>query len=156
MKRIILYTFLSIFILSYSSAQTPKPDKVWDLLLKDVKIRYLYSLTYDTYLPRPKFGKDLKLLDGKEISIKGFFLPVDVTGSVFVLSYNPMISCFFCTGSGIETIIEINPKEEQIKQFKKLATDNYIQLKGKLRLNAKDYEHLVYVLDNVELVKIIK
>jgi hypothetical protein len=156
MKRIILYTFLSIFILSYSLAQTPKPDKVWNLLLKDVKIRYLYSLTYDTYLPRPKFGKDLKLLDEKEISIKGFFLPVDVTGSVFVLSYNPMISCFFCTGSGIETIIEINPKEEQIKQFKKLATDNYIQVKGKLRLNAKDYEHLVYVLDNVELVKIIK
>ncbi|WP_430813468.1 hypothetical protein [Carboxylicivirga sp. RSCT41] len=156
MRKLIVFIFLTLLIPINSPAQTPGSDTVWNLLLKDVNIRYMYSITYNTYLPKPKFGKDLKELDGKEISIKGFFLPVDVTGSVFVISYNPMESCFFCTGSGIETIIEVNPKEEQIKRFKNLETDNYIQIKGKLRLNAKDYEHLVYVLDNVELEKIIK
>ncbi|MCG8581155.1 MAG: hypothetical protein MI866_14640 [Bacteroidales bacterium] len=156
MKKTVAIIILAITIQASALAQTSKNDNTWNLLLNDVSIRYMYSITYNTYLPKPKFGKDLKVLDGKEISIKGFFLPVDVTGSVFVISYNPMESCFFCTGSGIETIIEVIPKDDQVKQFKNLETDNYIQIKGKLRLNAKDYEHLVYVLENVELEKIIK
>lgn len=156
MKRIVTITFLILTTISLSEAQTTSPDKTWDLLLNDVKIRYAYALNFDTYLPRPKFGNNLKKLEGQEVTIKGFFLPVDVTGSVFVVSYNPMKTCFFCTGSGIETIVEINPKADQLSKFKKLKTDNYIELKGKLRLNAKDYQHLVYVLNEAELVKIIK
>jgi hypothetical protein len=156
MRKIVVFILFIFLVQIHAAAQNSEKDKAWDLLLKDVKIRYLYSLTYDTYLPKPKFGQDLKMLDGQEITIKGFFLPVDVTGTVFVISYNPMVSCFFCTGSGIETIIEINPTEEEVERFKKLKTDNYIQVKGRLRLNAKDYTHLVYVLDNVELEQIIK
>lgn len=156
MKKTIALLLLTIVVQINLSAQTSKTNDAWDLLLNDVKVRFLYSITYNTYLPRPKFGKELKQLNGAEITVKGFFLPVDVTGSVFVLSYNPMNTCFFCTGSGIETIIELNPKDDHIKKFKNLKTDNYIQVEGTLKLNAKDYEHLVYVLDNVELVKVIK
>jgi len=156
MKRRLVLIILTLLALSGSNAQNQSSDDAWDLLLNDVKIRYVYALNYDTYLPRPKFGKELKQWDSKEITIKGFFLPVDVTGSVFVISYNPMKSCFFCDGSGIETILEINPKEAQITKFKNLKTDNYIEVKGQLHLNAKNYEHLVYVLNDVELIRVIK
>ncbi len=156
MKRIFVFILFAFTINSLSEAKRVGSDKAWDLLLNDVKIKYVYAINFDTYLPRPKFGKDLKELDGQQVTIKGFFLPVDVTGSVFVVSYNPMKTCFFCTGSGIETIIEISPKADQQHKFKKLKTDNYIELNGVLQLNAKDYQHLVYVLNEAELVKVIK
>lgn len=137
-------------------AQDGPIENVWGTLMADVKIRYVYALKYGAYLPKPKFGNELKQLDEKEIIVKGFFLPVDVTGNVYVISYNPMNMCFFCTGSGIETIIEINVNDEYIAKFKRLKADNYIKVKGVLKLNGDDYEHLVYILNDVELIEIIK
>jgi hypothetical protein len=138
------------------SGQIGTKDNVWEVLLNEVKIKYVYAVNYGTYLPKPKFRKELKQLDGKEIILKGFFLPVDVTGSVFVLSYNPMNMCFFCTGSGIETILEMNVKADQVNKFKRLKTDDYIKVKGVLKLNGNDFKHLVYILNNVELIEIIE
>lgn len=39
---------------------------------------------------------------------------------------------------------------------KKLKTDDYIAIKGKLRLNNTDEEHLIYIVDDVEFIKRIK
>lgn len=149
---------LSVFIISVFSlsAQNLSNDKAWDLLLNDVKIKYFYSLNYDALLPKPKFGEELKKLNGQSIIVRGFFLPVDITGNVFVLSYNPMNMCFFCTGDGLQTIIELNVLPEHLQRFKRLKTDNYFEVKGKLKLNADNFEHLIYILDDVEFVKLIK
>jgi hypothetical protein len=146
-------SLISVFSLN---AQNISNDKVWDLLLNDVKIKYFYSLKYDALLPKPKFGEELKKLNGQSVTLRGFFLPVDITGNVFVLSYNPMNMCFFCTGDGLQTIIELNVMPEHLQRFKRLKTDNYFEVKGKLKLNADNYEHLIYILDNVEFVKLIK
>lgn len=149
---------ISVFVvIAFSiNAQNLSKDKVWDLLLNDVKIKYYYSLTYDALLPKPKFGGELKKLDGQTITIQGFFLPIDITGDMFVFSYNPMNMCFFCTGDGLQTIIELNVLPEHLPRFKRLITDDYFEVKGKLRLNAADYEHLIYILDDVEFIKLIK
>lgn len=153
-KLLLLYfVVLTTFSLN---AQNLTNDKVWNLLISDVKIKYYYSLEYDVFLPKPKFGKKLKELEGQSITIQGFFLPVDITGNIFVLSYNPMSMCFFCTGDGLQTIIELNVLPEHLKQFKRLKTDSYFEIEGKLRLNANNYEHLIYILDEVKFVKLIK
>ena len=151
-------TILLVLFLTISSlkAQNLTNEKVWNLLLNDVKIKYFYSLKYDALLPKPKFGEELKKLNGQSITIRGFFLPVDITGNVFVLSYNPMNMCFFCTGDGLQTIIELNPLPEHLQRLKRLKTDNYFEIKGKLKLNADNYEHLIYIMDEVEFVKLIK
>lgn len=156
-KNIFKAVGIGLFIIHLNaSAQESKPKNIWDLLLNDVKIKYVYFTNYDTYLPKPKFGNQLKELDGQEITVKGFFLPVDVTGDVFVVSYNPTNMCFFCSASGIETILEINVREDQMSRFKRLKADNYIMVKGTLQLNNKNYEHLIYVLNDVELLQTIK
>ena len=152
--KLLLFCFvISTFSLK---AQSLTNDKVWDLLLDDVKIRYYYSFKYDALLPRPKFGKELKKMDGQTISVKGFFLPVDITGNIYVLSYNPMNTCFFCTGDGLQTIIELNVSPDHLKRFKRLKTDNYFEIEGKLKLNANNSEHLIYIMDEVKFVKLIK
>lgn len=152
---LLIFCFALLSICSLS-AQKLSNDKVWDLLLNDVKFRYIYSIKYDALLPRPKFSKELKKIDGQSITVKGFFLPVDVTGNVFVLSYNPMNMCFFCTGEGLQTIIELNVLPEHLKRFNRLKTDNYFEVRGTLRLNTNLSEHLLYILDDVEFVKLIK
>ena len=155
--RIKLLVIYIIILTTFSlNARNQSKENVWNLLLKDVKIGYIYSLKYDALLPKPKFGKELKKLDGQTITIKGFFLPLDLTGDLFVISYNPMSTCFFCTGAGLQTIIELNVLPEHLKKFKRLRTDNYFQVKGKLRLNTDTSEHLIYILDEVEFVQLIK
>jgi hypothetical protein len=67
-----------------------------------------------------------------------------------------MNMCFFCTGDGLQTIVELNVLPEHLQRFKRLKTDSYFEVKGKLKLNADNYEHLIYILDDVEFVKLIK
>ncbi len=156
MRKLVLFLYLSLQFSLQLSAQSPGENNIWDNLFGDVKMKYVYSSYYETYLPKPRFGSSLEALEGKEITLKGFFLPVDVTGDVFVVSYNPMNMCFFCTGSGIESIIEVNVRDEQLRHFGKLKADNYIKVKGILHLNVDDFEHLIYILNKAELVEVIK
>ncbi|MCA1744434.1 MAG: hypothetical protein LC643_01730 [Bacteroidales bacterium] len=147
---------LLIYACQAIAAQSMSSDKAWDLLLNDVKIRYFYSFTYDALLPKPRFGSELKKLDGQIITIKGFYLPVDVTGNVMVLSYHPMNMCFFCTGEGLQTIVELIPAVGEVSRLNRLKTDDYFKVKGRLRLNSDSFEHLFYILDEVVLVKVVK
>ena len=142
------------WVLSFNSiGQTLNNDTVWDLFLNDVKVKYRFSLKYQAMLPKAKFGDKLEAANGKEVTINGFYLPGDMTGYIFVLSHNPSTMCFFCSGAGIETIVEMNIKEDEMDKFMKLKTDDYIAIKGKLRLNNTDEEHLIYIVDDVKFVK---
>jgi len=138
------------------AAQKASSDTIWDVLLNDIKIKHYYSTKYNGLMPRPKFGREVKALNGQTITVRGFFLPIDVTNDMFVLSYNPMNMCFFCTGDGYQTILELNVLPKYLARFKKLKTDNYFEVRGKLRLNQNNYEHLFYILDDVEFIELIK
>ncbi len=155
MKRTRLLILLVLLAQQLWSQSITKID-LWNLLLNDVKIRYTYSFKYDGLITKPTFGSALQALNGKQISLQGFFLPVDLTDSIFVLSYNPMSMCFFCTGSGIQTIVELFPAEGQEERLKRLKTDNFFEVKGKLKLNSNDYTQLIYILENAEFVRLIK
>ena len=133
-----------------------RKENLWDFLMYDVKVRYGYAINYNSYFPRPRFGKDLKTLDGEIVTLKGLFLPVDVTVYAFVLSYYPMNMCFFCGDAGIETVVEIIPKQDQGRRFQRLRTDNYITVKGKLMLNERNYNHLIYIIKDAELIEVVK
>ncbi len=131
-------------------------DETWDLLLGDVKTRYSYSIKFDTFFPKPKFGKDLKEMDGQTITLRGYFLPTNLTGMAFILSYAPSSMCYFCAGAGIESVVEINPTEDDLFRFERLRIDDYFEVTGTLKLNFKDIEHLYYIIDDAEFVKIVR
>lgn len=154
--RKIKFIFALLFFVQITNAQNKETSTTWDTLLNDVKVRYIYSVKYDALISKPKFGAQLQALNGQSITLRGFFMPIDMTGDLFVLSYNPSNMCFFCNGAGIESIVELNPAEDETKHFTKLKTDNYFEVEGTLRLNADDYDHLIYILDDVEFVELIK
>ncbi len=153
----------TIFILLSLLAFSQPPDleshynnQTWDLMLQDVRMRYKFSVSYNSFVEVPRFGDSVKKLDGQEILLRGFFLPADVTGDEFVLSYVPMQQCFFCSGSGIESVVEIQTLVSHRIRFRRLSTDDYIEVRGKLKLNTNDMDHLIYILEDAELLEIIK
>ena len=99
-KILIFLFFLSCFSISAQRNVT------WQDLSK-VKFESKYFKSYGGYFLYPHFSTSVKELDGKRITIAGYFLNIDPQGKLFILSYGPMSSCFFCGVGGPETAIEL-------------------------------------------------
>ena len=155
-----VFKIILLFGILISSPNQESDDRYenmgWEVLLNEVKTRYKYDTNYNAFVPIPRFGKKVKDMDGTEITLKGFFLPADVSGNVIVLSYMPMAMCFFCSGSGIESVVEIHSSPQQKSRFRRLRTDDYIEIKGRLKLNPDNLDHLIYILEDAELIKVYR
>ncbi len=148
------FLFASIMLLSHTQDTDDRYENMgWEVLMNDVRTRYRYDSSYNAFVPIPRFGREVRALEGTEITLKGFFLPADVSGNVIVLSFMPMAMCFFCSGAGIESVVEIHSTTQHQSRFRRLRTDDFIEIRGKLQLNADDLEHLIYILKDAELVK---
>ncbi len=150
MKTIIL--FVSLFTPSHFI--TAQQAITWQQLSK-VGWYPAYVPSLNGFYDLPRFSKEIKALDGKLISIKGFYVPVDATGKIFALSATLSNMCFFCGGAGYESVMEIIIKEGETN-FKKIKTDKYIEIKRTLKLNKSNQNHLMYILNAAELVSTIK
>lgn len=142
-----------LWSISHAKAQFPSDDGLWDLLLDDVTIRYRYSFKHEGFLPKPKFGDNLLKMSGQEVTITGFFLPANITGSSFVVSYYPMAMCFFCSGAGIESVVVMYAADGEERRFAKLRTDDFIEVKGRLELNDDVDKNLFYILREAKYVR---
>ena len=100
-------------------------------------------------IDKPVFSEPIKALEGKEITIKGYVIPIEGYKShkEFVFSQFPYNMCFFCGGAGPETVMEVLALEPV-----KYTTDPIV-LKGKLKLNSEDINRLMYKIVDVRLVK---
>jgi hypothetical protein len=89
-------------------------------------------------------------LEGKEITIEGFYVPfAPEDGNYIIISKYPMSQCFFCGGGGPESIAEVNFKGA----VPRLQVDDIITVRGKLKLNSEDIEHVNFILTDAVLVK---
>ena len=55
-----------------------------------------------------------------------------------------------------ETIVELKPQPEHVWRLKRLKTDDFFEVKGNLKLNENDYDHLIYILEDAEFVRQVK
>lgn len=150
MKKVI---FILILIACFCSIKAQKPI-VWQSL-NDVTWKRSYVKDLGGYYDVARFGASIEALNNKAISIKGFYVPIDMDGKIFALSKSPSSMCFFCGTGGIETVMEIFVKKGH-KNLKRVKTDKFIEIRGILRLNRNDPYHLMYMLYDAELVRIIK
>lgn len=124
-----------------------KPDS-WTIFAK-TKFEPKYYETLGEYLFYPSFPDDLKALVGKEISIQGFYVPfAPEDGTYIIISKYPMSQCFFCGGGGPESVAEVN----FAKSPPKFQVDDLITVKGILKLNADDVDHVNFILENAVVV----
>ena len=57
--------------------------------------------------------------------------------------------CFFCGGAGPETVLEAESKDRKTIKY----TSKEITIKGKLKLNKDDINHLNFILKEAVFVK---
>lgn len=142
MKLLFSCLFFSIAIEAFS--QFTNSGKNWDTMA-NVK----YEKSQDEYgeIYVPKFSEDIKRMSGKRISLKGFIIPFEgmFEPKHIIISSLPVASCFFCGGSGPETVAEVYLKEE-IKYTTKPVT-----VTGILELNDTNYDQLMYILRDAQL-----
>ena len=143
-KIILATTFFLFFIVNIFSQNII----TWELL-KNVEFDEIWSEEFQAYYMVPKFSESVKELDGKEVQIRGFIIPVDIVQDYYVLSANPYSSCFFCGQAGPESVMEI----QMIKKYEGLRMDQVITYKGTLKLNVDDIYQLNYILEDAEIIE---
>lgn len=146
MKKIILIVSM---IFTISAGQAQDAGGLWKTLA-DVTYKTKFDKMLGIDVNLPVFGKQVKVLDGKEITVKGYIIPMEgyKGQEYFVLSQFPYNMCFFCGGAGPETVMEVYAKSP-IKYTTKMVT-----LKGKLLLNDDDANKLMYMLTEAVLVPV--
>jgi len=135
------YIYFTLFFLGLSGHLPAQKSLVWQVL----------SLT--TYQTHPESGELIpnfpavlvRQYEGQEVSISGYLIPIDVAEKRYALSQNPYSACFFCGNAGPETVMELEFKEEPGR----FATDQYVVLKGTLKLNRRG-SRLFFSLVNAE------
>jgi hypothetical protein len=143
-KEILLTTFFIMFMGHFFSQNII----TWELL-KDVEFDEIWSEEFQAYYMVPKFSKSVKEMDGKEVQIRGFIIPVDIVQDYYVLSANPYSSCFFCGQAGPESVMEI----QMIKKYEGLRMDQVITFQGTLKLNIDDIYQLNYILEEAQIIE---
>ncbi len=149
MRTIFLNTLtLILCFTAFQMAAQDTDSNVWKTLSK-----ITYKKEYDELMgfkvDVPVFSKDVEMLDGKEVTLKGYIIPVEgyKSHTEFVFSAFPYNMCFFCGGAGPETVMEV-VTTEPVKY-----TAEAIELKGTLHLNGTDINKLIYSLSNAVQVK---
>ena len=105
--------------------------------------------TVNSKIDKPVFSDKIHALNGKEVTVKGFIIPVEGYKShkEFIFSAFPYSMCFFCGGAGPESVMEV----ESVEPVE--YTTESITLRGKLKLNTDDVNKLMYALTEARLVK---
>ena len=115
--------------------------------MSNVEFEDQYIESEDVYYYYPFFGSEVRDLAGKEVIITGYVLAIDPLKGYYVLSKGPFSSCFFCGVGGPESIMELNPVDNDTK-FK---MDEIVTFKGILNLNYDDIYRSNYILDKAEV-----
>lgn len=144
MSRLILlfaFAILGSSVYAQDATADTQDENVWKTLSK-----ITYKKEYDEFLgfkiDKPVFAAQVEDLEGKEITVKGYIIPVEgyKSHNEFIFSAYPYNMCFFCGGAGPETVMEV----ESLEAVE--YTAEQVVLKGKLKLNADDVNRLMYLL----------
>jgi hypothetical protein len=134
----------SLWLLLANSAQVAG----WELF-DDTRYKWRYADEFGVEVEIPIFSKKVKEMEGQEITLTGHYLPLELEGERIIISELPYASCFFCGGGvGQESVAEVVFAEIP-SRFK---GDELITVKGRLKLNEDDFEHLILILEDAKVI----
>lgn len=138
---------MSAFILFFATMGHLQSPEGWQIFDK-VVFKPKYFPDVGAYFEVPTFDNDLLARQNSEVLLSGFYIPLELD-SIFMLSALPFSSCFFCGGAGPETVAEIQFKELP----ENLSPDQFVKVKGRLKLNDSDINHMNFILQEAKIVK---
>ncbi|MFN4146824.1 MAG: DUF3299 domain-containing protein [Runella sp.] len=133
----------------YRALSGNKPIKITWETLRDVTFKKKWYPEESVYMLYPTFGPNITKLNGKEVALTGYVLPIDAESNLYALSAFPFSACFFCGGAGPESVVGLKFK----KNSRKFKTDERHTMVGILKLNADNIYELNYNLENAEVAE---
>jgi hypothetical protein len=136
-----------IVILFASVVASPPPADSWNIFAK-VKFTSQLMKEVNEYFLVPIFDSRIRDYEGKEMTLQGYCIPMDINnGYTVVLSKVSYAQCFFCGGAGPESVAEIlfDSKPPRLK------LDQIITVTGTLKLNNNDINHMNFILEHAKL-----
>ena len=151
--KYLLTACLSVFMFAAVFAQDTTTEKQKEVNMWKTLSKITFKKQYDEFMgfkvDVPVFSPEVKALDGKEITVKGYIIPTEGYKSHkdFVFSAFPYNMCYFCGGAGPESVMEVSAIEG-IEY-----TADPVTIKGILQLNSGDVNQLIYTMTKAKLVK---
>lgn len=98
-----------------------------------------------------KFIKMIEALEGKEIELKGYIIPLSgkKAQSHFMFSAYPYNNCFFCGKAGPESVIEVFTEGDTKIQY----SDKAIIMKGTFEFTSRNPDDVMFTLKSAKFVK---
>ncbi len=139
-RRFLPFVFALIFFLPLSAQA--QQDVSWDVLAQ-------VKLTKADNKFVPKFEAPVAQLQGQEIQIKGFMMPLEQATKQqhFILSANPVQNCFYCLPGGPESLVEV--RTERPIEF----SYDPITIAGRLELLSDDPMGMYYRLADARAIR---
>jgi len=136
-------------VVLFSPAQPSGKTEGWELFAS-VTFTSKYYKAYKEHFLTPTFNANILSLEGADIVLSGHYMPLDLPDKKsIILSKYPYAACFFCGGAGPESVAEI----QFTKTAPRLKADQVITIKGKLKLNDSNVDHLNFILIEAEIIK---
>lgn len=139
-RRFLPFVFALIFFLPLPAQA--QQDVSWDVLAQ-VKL----AKADNKFVP--KFEAPVAQLQGQEIQIKGFMMPLEQAAKQqhFILSANPVQNCFYCLPGGPESLVEV--RTERPIEF----SYDPITIAGRLELLSDDPMGMYYRLADARAIR---
>lgn len=144
---------LGIIVASFffeTGSGTRAVDLDWSLLDK-VKFIPGWDKIHKAKVRIPVFPDTLARLDGKQVEITGFYIPMELNSTRCALSGNPTSSCFFCGKASVSTVMIVD-FTHKVPNF---ASDDLITVRGKLKV-MRAVNDFIYGLADAHFVRINK
>lgn len=148
MKKLL---FLALCLCLPATAQpTATPGEQGWAILAAVKFTEKFYKAYNEYYLSPLFDTKIRAHEGKELTLRGHYLPMDLDDKRgIILSRVPYAACFFCGGAGPESVVEVYFPQKH-PRFK---ADQILTITGTLELNDSDVSHMNFILTEARLLQ---
>lgn len=147
MKQFFVAIFVLLAINGWAQKMTYNgfPSLVWPKLYN---IEFVKGKDAMGEFDKPVFTESVKALEDKTVVLPGYMVPLEneTSSARIMLSSLPLNACFFCGVGGPETVVEVHLKKQTS------YIERPIQIKGILRLNDRDPDRMIYVLDAAEVL----
>ena len=140
--------FLAVVSFFFAAGVYSQDVNSWNMFAK-TRFEPRFDEKLGEYLFYPTFSEEIKKLEGKQITLEGFYVPFAPEGDDYIIiSKYPMSQCFFCGGGGPESVAEVN----FAKGPRSFQVDDLITVRGRLKLNTDDLDHINFIITDAVLV----
>lgn len=136
-----------LLALQISSFINEEPVNISWKSLSETSFSEYFNETKNIWTLEGLFPMSIKELNGSDVKITGYVIPLDIKERSYVLSAYPYSSCYFCGGAGPESIVNLQLND--LKDY--IETDAIKTFSGVLVLQSRPKNGFYFTLINARI-----